>query len=369
MTGIIIARWMGLARATNVTIKSAKSHAELTAKYVHSALACEFLIGYRYYRNLPDIIDSSSMVIGSDKKSCTRSTMTLDDISPENVAITKTELCETYSAQIDRIIDAVKQYKRGFVGLQTIRCDPQFMRLMHAFWRYNNQLMKIQNDFEESSDRSDQNFDANRLLVVADICKVAAMVPQLCNYDIVHLFDNTKQSYAKLIKTYKRTLVRLSNDGLTAAFLSFAAIEPRMVTAEMAPKHGLKFQTTTMTSCLNHIPTRHPVYGTLRVKHLHHIPRTVDAVDASSAWIPQTGIQRSSLRFSLGYTPLQDTLDDIRAGQPEQTQTQWSRRNRGFVITAAEERVGRDIIKRAALAAEKRDAADGWILCSYRRRK
>jgi hypothetical protein len=76
----------------------------------------------------------------------------------------------------------------------------------------------------------------------------------------------------------KNTLIRLANDGLTSAFLSFAAIEPGMVTPELAPAHGKTHQTLTLKSCANHIPSRDPLYGALRIQHRAHIPRTADVI-------------------------------------------------------------------------------------------
>ena len=348
LAGLLIARWTGVTGARAHTIKTAKKHAELTAKYTHSALACEILIGNRYYRDLPRLLaswSSLSNIIGNDNSK----NFTPADVTPESVAVTKTELLETYTAQIDRLLDVVVQYKRGFVGLQTIRSDPEFTRMMCAYWRYCKQLMKIHRDFEENrddddyDDRGDETFATRRFFVSADVSAVSAMVPQLYNYDIVHLFDGATQGYAKFVKIARHTLVRLSNDGLTTAFLSFAAIEPRMVTAEMAPKHGTKYVTTSLVSCANHIPSRDPVFGALRVIHRAHIPRTADV-----------GIPRlpPSMRNVRNYSPLYDTLENIRAGRHRDTTP---------MITSATQAYTE---RRAA-----EEAADGWVVCSRRKRK
>lgn len=318
LTSLLVSRWTGFSTARYYTVKSAKKHAELTSKYIHSDIACEILVSNRYYRDLPRLI-TDARVVGSDRSS-SMSFFTDEDITPKSVAETKTELLETYTAQIDRLFHAVKQYKRGFVSLASIRTDPEFMRMMHAYWRYCNQLMKIQHNVEKSRDiYNNDDVKIRRLFVVADACSVSAMVPQLYNYDIVHLFDNTTQSYARFVKTARHTLVRLSNDGLTTAFLSFAAIEPRMVTAEMAPKHGTKYLTTTMECCANHIPSRDALFGELRVKHRQHIMRTADAVsDTGIMRCPiSTGDRTRNVR--VGYSPVHDTLEHIRAGQSQET--------------------------------------------------
>jgi len=343
---LLVSRWTGFSTARYYTVDSAKQHAELTTKYIHSELACEILVSNRYYRDLPRLI-TDARVVGSDRSS-SMSFFTDEDITPKSVAKTKIELMETYTAQIDRLLDAVRQYKRGFVSLTSIRTDPEFRRLMHAYWRYCNQLMKIQNNIEKSRDNYNNDDIKIRLLfVVADVCSVSAMVPQLYNYDIVHLFDNANQSYARFVKTARHTLVRLSNDGLTTAFLSFAAIEPWMVTTEIAPKHGTKYLTTTMWSCANHIPSRDALFGELRVKHRQHIMRTADAVS-------YTGIMRCPIstgdrtrNVRVGYSPVHDTLEHIRAGQSQKTAP---------VITSA------------VKAYAARQVAQGWVLSSRNRK-
>ena len=350
---LLVSRWTGFSAARYYTLKSAKKHADLTSTYIHSELACEVLVSNQYYRDLPRLITDARSV-GSDRLSA-MAFFTDEDITPKSVAKTKTVLMETYAAQIDRLLHAVRQYKRGFVSLASIRTDPEFTRLMHAYWRYCNQLMKIQNNLEQNSGH-DNNDDikTRRLFVVSDVCAVAAMVPQLYNYDIAHLFDNANRSYARFVKTAKHTLVRLSNDGLTTAFLSFAAIEPRMVTAEIAPKHGTKYLTTTMNSCANHIPSRDTVFGELRVKHRAHILRTADAVNADF------GIPRSPTQIvRVEYSPVHDTLEHIRAGRSQKTVP--------VIVSAGRAYASRQVA--AAATAEAAEIADGWVLCTRNRKR
>ena len=356
LAGLLIARWTGVTGARAHTIKTAKKHAEITAKYAHSILACEFLVSNRYYRDLPHLLVSSlSTIVGNDNSTLRFTRMTPADVTPEIVAATKTELIETYTAQIDRLLDAVKQYKRGFMGIQAIRSDPEFTRLMCAYWRYCNQVTKLHQTFEQNrydsgdsdgysdgDDRGDgdrsERFATRRFLLASNVCSVVAMVPQLYNYDIVHLFDGASQGYARYVKTAKFTLVRLSNDGLTTAFLSFAVIEPQMVTAEMAPKHGTKYVTTSILSCANHIPSRDPLFGALRVKHRALIPRTADAVNAADI----QGIPRSPTLVR-------------HAMITSATRVAYTERRAAAAVAAAE------------AAAE---AADGWtVVCSRRKRK
>ena len=362
LAGLVVSRWIGLRSARPHAIKTAKTHAELTAKYIHSALSCEILIGNRYYRDLPTLIaafevigNSRTTVVGHGGFSTTAN-MTLGDVSPKNVAAAKTELLETYAAQIDRLLDAVRQYKHGFVSLESIRTDHEFVRLMRAYWHYCSLMMKIRSNFEESRENYDDYYDNTKsFFVVADVVSICANVPQLYNYDVAHLFDNSSQNYAKFVKTSKQTLVRLSNDGLTAAFLSFATIEPRMLTSEMTPKHGMKYLTTSMKSCANHIPSRHPLFGELRVRHREHIPRTARAV-AADIGIPRSPTQALNVRE---YSPLYDTVENIRAGRSWPTAP--------VITSAAKAYADRQAVAVAVAAAA--EIADGWVLCTRNRKR
>lgn len=358
LTSLLVSRWTGFSAARYYTLKSARKHADLTSKYIHSELACEILVSNRYYRDLPRLI-TDARAVGSDRSNA-MALFTDEDITPKSVAKTKTELMETYATQIDRLLHAVKQYKRGFVSLASIRTDPEFMRLMHAYWRYCNQLMKIQSNVEKSIDiYNNDDVKIRRLFVVADVCAVAAMVPQLYNYDLVHLFDNANRSYARFVKTARHTLVRLSNDGLTTAFLSFAAIEPLMVTAEIAPKHGTKYLTTTMQSCANHIPSRDAVFGELRVKHREHIMRTADAVNADFGIPRVPAPSQGQTVVRVEYSPVHDTLEHIRAGRSLETAP--------VIVSAAKAYASRQVA--AVEAAAAAEIADGWVLCTRRNRK
>ena len=298
-----------------------KRHAQFTTRYIHSALASEILIGNRYYRNIPRCLSSSAVPVGNITKHYTAS-----DIAPEFVSATKRDLCAVYASEIARLTDTVQQFKRGFVNLETIRSDSQFKRLFSLYWLYCNQVMKIQSEFEKcrlqqdlgggnywqgttfyaAQDKFKERKDVKRFLIVSDVSEVPAMVPRLYDYDIVHLFDGHSQSYARYVKTVKVALVRLANDGLTSAFLSFAAIEPRMVTPEMAPKHGMLYQTLSLKSCANHIPSRHPVYGALRVQHLAHIPRTAEAAAVDMV------VARAHDDSRYQYVPVHNTMTEIR---------------------------------------------------------
>ena len=298
MSGLLVARLFTTAtRPTSApvsSLRSMKKHAQITAHYIHSALASEILIGNRYYRNIRNIT-SLARPMGHPANN-----YIIEDISPACVSATKRQLCQLYASEIGRLNELVAQYKRGFVNLDKIQNDPEFHRLFAAFWRYSHQVVKKKTEFEKHvfslDDNDNDNDDDDRYIrskrfdrfnaikhikqffVFSEIFDVFVLVPRLYDYDIVHLFDTKNQSFVNYVKSSRNTLIRLANDGITTAFLSFAAIEPTMVTPEMAPRVGYVYQSLTLKSCANHIPRRDPLYGALRVKHSAHIPRTASVV-------------------------------------------------------------------------------------------
>lgn len=348
-----------------------QTHADLMNRYIHSALAAEYIIGNRYFRNV--ILARNAVVTLAVSSSCyfengdggddvteeqrlryqqdrqcpvgmlhcnATKNLTANDVTPEALEITRQELCEAYSANIDRLMTAIRQYRRGFVSLTNIRADPEFIRLNVAFWRYSNQVMKVKLSFEERHVTAVSNTpfrtvhpadyqtfkehkDAKRFVAFSLISESAVLVPLMFKYEVARIFDNWRQSYVKYIKTTKETWARLANEGLTASFLAFAAIEPGMVTIDYAPTIDCtsEYHTLSMKSCINYIPSRHPVFGALRVQHRHHIKRTADALNTMyynecvNYRKVNIGIPRTPERFQPNYNSFGEMVDDIR--QPE----------------------------------------------------
>ena len=310
MSGLLITRLLltGHSRShSRSTMSSFFAHEHLsreintyslyTTHYIHSALASEILIGNRYYRDITQNTGLREPLgrFGENFKS--------ENITPEYVAATKRELCELYASEVSRLNHMEKQYKRGFVSLVSIQSDPLFTRLMTLFWRHSKQVMKIKDDHDKyklpiTDDNDSDSYSKNKyseilekfneekyikcFFIISDVSEVPVMVPRLYDYDIAHLFDNANQNYVKYIRTMKNTQIRLANDGATAPFLSFAAIEPTMLAIEIAPKHGITYQTLSLKSCANHISSNHPVYGALRIRYRGHIPRTAVVLEAIS---------------------------------------------------------------------------------------
>ena len=335
MTGLLVLRLIN--RSQLISPKTKKKHAEITKQYLHSALAAEYLIGNRYYRNL--MINHRSLGVRHPVGflvSDVRANLTADDIAPDALRATQDELRESYNANVDRLLAMIEMFKRGFVSIYQIREDPEFIRLMTAFWRYANQMIKMKTEFEhhpappEYLDYTspmpsfEERKEAKRISVIAQIAEQAAIAPMLYQYDVAHLFDSQNQSYAHYVKTTKHTWTRLANDGSTASFLALAAIEPQMVTDDHAPvlnKLGSMpslFHGMSLKSCANHVPTRHPVFGSLRMKHRCHILRTADALNASSQRVhpnqdaPLLGVSRdTNSRFRMTYSPVYDLIEEI----------------------------------------------------------
>ena len=395
MTGLLVRRMLGLGLGgachrhinglplapfpfgdLHKTTKS--THAELMNQYIHSALAAEYIIGNRYFRNVilarravlnlaasssytefpvlaadaaPEVREEQRRRYEQDREGpigmlrCDATkNLTARDITPESIEITKKELLTAYSANIDRLMAAIRQYRCGFVSLEEIRTDPEFVRLNIAFWKYLNQLVKMKTDFEirDASAASKmpfravhpadyntfrENKDAKRFVLVSSLSEPAVLVPLMFRYDVARIFDNWRQSYVKYISTTRATWVRLANDGSTASFLAFAAIEPEMVTSDYAPTIGCAtdWHTLTLKSCANHIPSKHPVFGGLRVKHRHHIKRTAEVLNtmyenhSANFNKPNVGVPRTVQRFHPTYDSFGEIVDDVR--EPESIMT------------------------------------------------
>ena len=328
MTGLLVTRLMN--REKTNSIKTKKKHAEITNRRIHSTLAAECLAGNRYYRTLTMCRVGVQYPVGF-VASNVKTRLTAADMTPEAIAATQDKLRETYNANIDRLMTMTAMFKRGFVGIDQIREDPQFVEMKTAFWRLANQLLRLKEEIEAIAQppngmdfQSQMLFlerkNAKRVSAVSFVAEPAAIAPKLYDYDITHLFDGATQSYSYYIKVAKHTLMRLAADGSVASFLAAAAIEPELVTDDCAIRIGGnidEYHGLSLKACANHIPSRHPVFGALRLKHRRHIMRTADAVNASSERVhprldaPQMGVTRGEERFKLTYVPLWDMAEDI----------------------------------------------------------
>ena len=335
MSGLLVMRLLTPMTPQFNSLKTKKKHAEITQKYIHSALAPEYLVGNRYYRILFSPLSGLNAFIGKDPNhpvgflDCDyKSRLTAESITPDAICATQDVLRQLYNANIGRLRMMVQQYKRGFVSRDTIREDPEFVKMMTAFWRLASQLLKIKNDFEAQAANPltqmwfSSRKNARRITMVSVVNEPGVIAPGLYDYDIAHIFDNARSSYAIYIQTVKSTWLRIAGDGSNASFLAFAAIEPTMVTEDYAPKIGgnlAEYHGLSLMSCANYIPSRDPVFGALRKRHQCHMIRTADAVNESFGRVhphqldsPARGVCRDHDRFEKKYAPFYEMVEDVR---------------------------------------------------------
>lgn len=337
MTGLLLTRLRIFMptptpiRHQTVSLKTKKKHAEIAQQYIHSALAAEYLLGNRYYRRA-SVTTTTTTTTEKEKQ---HPVGFLDcDIKSKRAAAsaseiaTQEELHQLYIANIARLSFMIQQYKRGFVCRDTIREDPEFVRMMSAFWRLARQHMNMKDEFEAQAANPLTRMwfslrkNARRITLVSMVAETAVLNPGLYDYDVTHIFDNPSGSYAKYIQSVKSTWVRLAGDGSNASFLAFAAIEPTMVREEYAPRIGgnpADYHGLSLMSCANYIPSRDPVFGALKKRHSCHMMRTADAVNMSFGQVeplnpesPARGVCRDQERFQTRYAPFYEMVEDAR---------------------------------------------------------
>lgn len=361
MTGLLVMRLMTPTTPQFITLKTKKKYAEITQQYIHSALAAEYLVGNRYYRILFSPLACLNEFIGKDQNhpvgflDCdVNLSLTAESITPDAICATQDVLRQLYNDNIARLRTMVQQYKRGFVSRETICEDPEFVRLMSAYWRVARQLMKMKDDFETQAAQPltqlwfSARKNAKRITVISKVTEPGVIAPGLYDYDIAHIFDNTCGSYARYVQSTKSTWLRLASDGSNASFLGFAAIEPTMVTEDYAPRiggnfaeyHGLSFM-----SCANYIPSRDPIFGALKKQHQSHMIRTAYAVNESFGRVhpyqhnsPARGVCRDHSRFEEKYAPFYEIVEDVRT--IVDISADWTyeenRKNKGKIVSAYE---------------------------------
>ena len=298
--------------------------ADIIASVISSALACEYLIGNRYYRNLPTILAGESNAVGLQPAIQVGIggfiALTAEEATFAKIQETAQELQVLYNANIDRLEATVAQYARGFVSLEAIRTDPDFIQMISKFWRLSFQTMKARSCSESRlvalrannpSSLVPGEASAERLLMCRQIFSAQCQFSRLFQYRIAHLFDSSTFGYASLLRSAKSSQLRLCNDGVTAAFLTFAAIEPQMVTAEMTPVMGLTQMSCDLSGAANHVQTRDPVFGEILAKHRQHVPLVKEAYATNGIW--RTSWTSITVK-PVSYIPLQSKLDSIRDG-------------------------------------------------------
>ena len=330
ITGLLVSRLFKIPSAKPWTIQCSKKHADLTARYIHSALASEYFIGNRYYYNLPTVLSQEARTVGHDQTHNYKN-MTVNIATFENIQENRAQLDALYRSNIARLENAIQQFKRGFLSLQTIRKDPEYKKMFETFWLLQSQCMNYRdvitlslNARQVMCERNNIAFDHKSINIM--ICNLVfsceAVCPMLFNYNIVHLFDNCNGSYARYVKTTKAKQLELCNQGLISGFLTFAAIEPNLVTRNIAP-HMEEFHFQTYTDFSNHafhIPSRDEVFGPLLLKHRSHIPR------------PDT-IERTFFLTKNNkdcfYIPMEEILMELQTGKKAAKES-WKKNKQNF---------------------------------------
>ena len=96
----------GVFRAKPHTRVAALKRADLIAGFISSALACEYMIGNRYYRNLPTVFASQEHVVGMSNATAPT---TPNDATYDKIQETGEALEVLYNTHIDRLEWCVDQ--------------------------------------------------------------------------------------------------------------------------------------------------------------------------------------------------------------------------------------------------------------------
>jgi hypothetical protein len=324
MTGLLVSRLFGFSSAKPHTIKCLKKHAGLTAKYIHSALACEYLIGNRYYYNLPTVLSQLS-----HEKRFTN--IKAEDATYDNIQENRAKLIELYNSNIERLEDAVKQFRRGFLSIQTIRGDSEYKKMFEMFWMMQTQCMKyrevtesVMSTRQAFCERNNVTFDrkAIQVMICNTVFSCQVVCPRLFSYEIAHLFDNCNGSYARYVRVTRAKQLELCNQGLTSAFLTFSAIEPNMVSTALAPHMEVRdsYNPSDFSEYAYHIPSRDAIFGQLISKHRVHIPRPVN--------IARTFFMTKNNKDCF-YLPIQEALTELQTGEKVAKET-WKKNKQNF---------------------------------------
>ena len=331
MTGLLVSRLFGFSSAKPHTVKCLKKHADITAKYIHSALACEYLIGNRYYYNIPAVLSQEKFNIGQLPIEKMLRNIKAEDATYDKIQENRAKLIELYNSNIERLEDAVKQFRRGFLSIQTIREDSEYKKMLEMFWMLQTQCMKYRNVSESNMsarqtfcERNNIMFDRRSIQVM--VCNLVfscqVICPRLFAYEIVHLFDDCTGVYARYVHVTKAKQFEMCNQGLVSAFLTFSAIEPNMVSTVLAP-HMDEFKMhypSDFSEYAYHIPSRDATFGPLLFKHRVHIPRPVN--------ITRTFFMTRNNNDCF-YLPTQEALTELRTGKKVAKQV-WKKNKQNF---------------------------------------
>lgn len=214
---------------------------------IHSSQACEILMDNRYHYDGAFSGTDATIV-------CTK--------------CARAELRELYPRCIQDLKYKATQYRRGDIDICEMRSNPDFIRIYSLLIFCSKYLINIRRNKMEDPDKP-QDASIKRPI---RIMKFIAEFPGLYDFDVARAFGSVTMHFRNAAIGSQ---LRLANQGVYAALLSFAVVEPGMVDDYLAPemnsKHG--------GSAENHIASRNKILGgDLLKKYRHHIPRTADAL-------------------------------------------------------------------------------------------
>jgi hypothetical protein len=332
MTGVLVSRLFGISSAKSRTIRWSKKHADVTAKYIHSAFASECLIGNRYHYNLPAVLRKVNYTVGQPCEEKKYTNMKAEDATYEKIQENRARLIELYNSNIERLENAVKQFRRGLLSIETIREDSENKKMFEMFWILQSQCMKYRGVIQSGlsarqlfceSNNIEFEYKSINIMLCNLVFSCQAICPRLFAYEIAHLFDNCNGSYATYVKTTKAKQLELGSQGLISAFLTFSAVEPKMISMRLAPhmeKNNLYLYPSEFSNYAHHIPTRDAIFGPLISKHRHHIPRVAN--------IGRTFFMTKNNKDCF-YLPVQEVLTELQTGKKAAKES-WKKNKKNF---------------------------------------
>ena len=252
IAGKLIAQLFANCGGTSLHSQPIQNSAFTMTQRVHSLATSEILMDNRYwYRDFEIKAEADSVAPPPIPP-------------PMPVQELIAEFRELYRDHIADMKCVALKYKKGFVNIDEIRSDPIKTRFYLFMIRSLKQLMHLDNDNNRE-----------HMIRSFRIMEFIAEFPDIFHKDMARMYG---LSIMKLRMSTREAQLRLANEGSYCAFLSFAASEPRMVNAFLAPEVGTQYGGISVLNCDNHISSRHRVFGELLKAHRHHIPRTAEVM-------------------------------------------------------------------------------------------
>jgi len=165
---------------------------------------------------------------------------------------------QAYPEIISRMHADVKALKRGFISIDTIHSNKEYIQFILKW-------LGVFAYFVKSS---------NHWLILSEITNFMtflATCPQFIEFDLGRALG-----LASLFQVSRRKMLEFSKGGIIAAFLAFIKIEPRMANQFLAPRLSTDRQTNSPEDIHNYVPSKCPILGQLKQEYQDFIPRLGD---------------------------------------------------------------------------------------------